>query len=171
MSADVALADLQNHWNALHQYVLRRVSDPTLAADIAQEAYLRLASLPANTVLLNARAYLFATAANLVTDHLRFAAVRGESVPADGLAEALADPEPQAELRLLSREALAVLQRAVATLPPRSREVFELHKFEQLSYLEIADRLGIARNTVMVHMTRALAHCRDAMRAYHASSE
>lgn len=171
MPADAALADLQIHWRALHQYVLRRVNDPTLAADIAQEAYLRLASLPGNAVLLNARAYLFATATNLVTDHLRAVAVRGESISSDYIIEALADPEPQAELRLLSREALSVLQRAVAMLPPRTREVFELHKFEHLPYLEIADRLGISRNTVMVHMTRALAHCRDAMRAYHASAD
>jgi RNA polymerase sigma-70 factor (ECF subfamily) len=170
MTADAALADLQVHWSALHQYVLRRVNDPTLAADIAQETYLRLASLPANTMLLNARAYLFTTAANLVTDHLRSTAVRGHSVPADGL-ETLADPEPQAEVKLLSREALGVLQDAVAGLAPRTRQVFELHKFDQLSYVEIGQQLGISRNTVMVHMTRALAHCRDAVRLYHASAE
>lgn len=171
MTASSAQAELQVHWSALLHYVLRRVCDPALAADIAQEAYLRLASLPANTVLLNPRAYLFATAANLATDHLRSAAVRIESVSVDGIVDDLVDPEPAVERKLLSREALAVLHGAVETLPPRTREVFELHKFEHYSYLEIAGQLGIARNTVMVHMTRALAHCRDAMRAYHASAE
>jgi RNA polymerase sigma-70 factor (ECF subfamily) len=171
MNADAALADLQVHWSELRHYILRRVNDPALAQDIAQEAYLRLASLPENTVLLNPRAYLFATAANLVTDHARATAARGGTVPSETIAEALADPEPPVDRRLLSREALAVLQHAVATLPPRTRQVFELHKFEHFSYAEIADQLGIARNTVMVHMTRALGHCRDAMRLYQASAE
>lgn len=171
MTADAAHAELHSHWCALHNFVLRRVANAALAADIAQEAYLRLASLPANTVLLNPRAYLFATAANLITDHQRSAAVRGENIPAEHLAEALPDPEPQADRQLLSREALGVLQAAVAALPPRTREVFELHKYEHLSYVEIAEQLGIARNTVMVHMTRALAQCRDAMRAYNAAAE
>ena len=53
------------------------------------------------------------------------------------------------------------LERAIDDLPRRQREVILLHKFEGLSYSAIAERLGISKNTVMVHMMRALAHCRD----------
>lgn len=45
---------------------------------------------------------------------------------------------------------------AVAGLSPRTREVFLLHRVEELRYREIAQRLDITVATVEYHMTRAL---------------
>jgi len=59
-----------------------------------------------------------------------------------------------------------VLAAAVEALPPRTREVFRLHKYEGLSYSDIAEQLGIAKNTVMVHMVKALGLCREAMKKH-----
>jgi RNA polymerase sigma factor (sigma-70 family) len=171
MSVDARREQLEAHWDALHAYIARRVGDAALAADIAQDAYLRLLSLPDNTVILNPKSYLFAIASNLIIDHARGSAARHEVPTPTDMAETVVDPTPRAEARMLSGEALDILRHAVETLPPRTREVFELQRFEQLSYIEIAEHLGIARNTVMVHMARALAHCRDAIRAYHESGE
>ena len=61
------------------------------------------------------------------------------------------------EVCLVHREELARVRRAVDELPPRCREVFLLHKVAGLSYKEIALQLGISKNTVMVHMVKALA--------------
>lgn len=41
-----------------------------------------------------------------------------------------------------------------------------MHKFDELSYSEIAAQLGIAKNTVVVHMVRALAHCKKRLDQY-----
>jgi len=49
----------------------------------------------------------------------------------------------------------------VAQLPPRTRQVFLLVKVEGLTYAETAERLGIARNTVMVHIVNAMAKLDD----------
>lgn len=73
------------------------------------------------------------------------------------------DPRPSAERRALSREEWQILTSAVDGLPPRARQVFLLHKVDELSHAEIAARLGISKNTVIVHMGRALAHCRRVM--------
>ncbi|HET8728198.1 MAG TPA: RNA polymerase sigma factor, partial [Alphaproteobacteria bacterium] len=104
--------------------------------------------------------YLFRTARNLVTDHYRAARRAYSAATPDSEWQALPDPQPSAEAVILSREMLDVVRQAIADLPPRGREVFLLHKFEGLSYAEIAARLGIAKNTVVVHMVRSLAHCK-----------
>lgn len=161
---------LEVHWDAVAAYLTRRLRDPVAAADLTQETYLRVAALPANTVLLNPRAYLFTTARHLLVDHWRSARQRHEAADIAQI-EQTADPAPAPDRVLLSREELDILAQAVDALPPRTRQVFRLHKYEQLSYVEIGERLGMARNTVMVHMTRALARLRDRLAHYRRSAD
>jgi len=52
------------------------------------------------------------------------------------------------------------LRGAIRALPPRSRTVLVLHKYEGLSSAEVAAKLGISRNTVMAHMFTALKRLR-----------
>lgn len=75
--------------------------------------------------------------------------------------DSIADPGPQVEHTLIRLEEQAAIQLAIRDLPPRAREVLLLPKYENLSYAQIAERLGIARNTVMVHMVRALGLLRQ----------
>lgn len=155
----------------LCQFLRRRVASPEVAADLAQEAFFRLLrsdQMPEATgnVPRDARAYLFSIAANLAIDHRRqMRRQQTDPVEIEAIA-AFPDPRPSAERASLSREELRVLAAAVASLPPRGREVFRLHKIEGLSYAEIAARLGIAKNTVIVHMVRSLAHCRRVLAAH-----
>lgn len=44
-------------------------------------------------------------------------------------------------------------------LAPKVREAFVLSHFEELSYPEIAERLGVSRRTVSNYLTRAMEHC------------
>jgi RNA polymerase sigma-70 factor, ECF subfamily len=45
---------------------------------------------------------------------------------------------------------------ALSTLPPQCRQVFELSRFEELKYREIAEHLGISIKTVETQMGKAL---------------
>lgn len=47
-------------------------------------------------------------------------------------------------------------QCAFDALPPRTRQVFLLHRMDDLSYAEIAERLGISIEAVQEEMTNAL---------------
>mgnify|MGYP003633587666 CR=1 FL=1 len=162
----VAANGMEIYWNELTAYLARSLQDSVAAADLAQETYLRAAALPANTVLINPRAWLYATARNLLIDHIRRSRVRlAVGGPAEEATDR-ADDQPHPEAVLLAREELAVLIRALETLPPRTHEVFRLHKFEGMSYAEISNALGIAKNTVMVHMVKALGICRKAVQAH-----
>jgi RNA polymerase sigma-70 factor (ECF subfamily) len=48
------------------------------------------------------------------------------------------------------------IEEALGKLPPRCREVFELSRFEEKKYNEIAQTLNISVKTVEVQMSKAL---------------
>ena len=144
----------------VQRYLTRQVKCGFTAADLTQEVFLRLVRSGNSMELSNPRAYIYRIASNILTDHIRGAA-RKHSASHEPISDTVAEEAPGPEDRLLSRDELMRLERAIADLPQRQREVMTLHKFDGLSYRDIADRLGISKNTVMVHMMRALAHCRD----------
>ncbi len=148
------------HGEELRRYLTRRLNCAQTAADLTQEVFVRLLrSEPPGTVE-NPRAYLYRIASNLLADHFRGMKRRADLADTS-LWDAIPDEAPSPEWALLTRDELRRLERAIEELPPRQRDVMLLHKFDGLSYGAIAERLGISKNTVMVHMMRALAHCRD----------
>ena len=59
------------------------------------------------------------------------------------------------------REAQALLDKAIDTLSPQRKKVFELSRREGLKIQEIADTLDLSFNTVNHHLTAALAQIRE----------
>ena len=53
------------------------------------------------------------------------------------------------------------VDRAIDQLPPKCREIFVLSRYEQLTYKEIADKLGLSVKTVEAQMGIALKRLRD----------
>jgi RNA polymerase sigma-70 factor (ECF subfamily) len=60
---------------------------------------------------------------------------------------------PEDELDMQQR--VQNLADALAALPPRCREVFLLHRMENLTYSQIATHCGISVSTVEKHIARA----------------
>jgi RNA polymerase sigma-70 factor (ECF subfamily) len=55
---------------------------------------------------------------------------------------------------------------AINELPGQCKTVFCMSRFEDLSYTEIANKLGISINTVKTQMTRALQKLRESLKDY-----
>lgn len=138
----------------LQRFLIARGLSASAAADIVQEAFLRLLRAPREEVR-DLRSYLFRTTDNLAIDEARRRR-RNILATAVELDEAIADPSPLPDAVLISHQEFRALHAALAALPPRPREVLILHKFEGMSYADIAERLGISKNTVMAHMLRAM---------------
>ncbi|HVI88409.1 MAG TPA: RNA polymerase sigma factor [Dongiaceae bacterium] len=178
------LAAFAEHQQGLMRFLWRRLGNHALAQDLVQETWLRAATVPvppadpafiaprpedpdppdrerAGGTIADPRRYLYRIAANLAVDHQRHANRRIEVATEPVYLATIADLAPSPESVALHRHELRNLLQAIDRLPPRCREVFLLTKLQGLSYAEVAARLGISKNTVMVHMTNALAQLTD----------
>lgn len=145
----------------LKAFLTRKFGCPDLAADVAQETWLRAQQVKELTAVNNPRAYLFKMAANLAFDSLRSDKVRTRLTSAESIPDGASSGLPLPDQIVDYQQRLEILRQAVDELPPRCREVFSLHKFKGLSHAEIAARLGISKNMVEKHIIRGLTHCRD----------
>jgi RNA polymerase sigma-70 factor (ECF subfamily) len=68
--------------------------------------------------------------------------------------------------KLMENELELMAQKAIEQLPPQCRKVFQLSRFEKLSYAEIAEQLNISVKTVENHMVKALRTLREKLKDY-----
>jgi RNA polymerase sigma-70 factor (ECF subfamily) len=144
---------------------LRIVRRHDVADDVAQEAFMR-AHQALSTFDLDRPfgPWICRIAANLAINHVRSPEARETALP-EGHAETPAPGRGALDL-VLEREARETLERALLSLPAEQRAVFALRTFEELSYREIADALGISIGTVMSRLSRARERLRVALTPY-----
>lgn len=144
---------------------LRIVRRHEVADDVAQEAFMR-AHQALSTFDLDRPfgPWICRIASNLAINHVRSPQAREAPLP-EGHAETPAPGRGALDL-VLEREAREVLERALLGLPAEQRAVFALRTFEELSYREISEALGISIGTVMSRLSRARERLREALAPY-----
>ena len=108
------------------------------------------------------RPYLFVAARNRALKYLRHRRVVAAWIERASQEQAFLADSPEDEC--LRRELDAAVQRAIADLPRRCREVFVLRRRDTLSYQEIAARLGVSLGTVKSQMWRATVRLKERLR-------
>ncbi|MEG4074066.1 sigma-70 family RNA polymerase sigma factor [Microcoleus sp. Pol14C2] len=79
--------------------------------------------------------------------------------------------EDTPEIALETGEKRIVIRRAIDNLPPRLRETFILHFYQELSYPEIAQRQEISYQNVCKRISQARAILREELRGYFIEEE
>jgi RNA polymerase sigma-70 factor (ECF subfamily) len=159
---------LERYHRELLNFLTRQVKDRHVAADLAQESYVRvLNAQSAGQPVGDPRALLYQVARNLMVDQHRRAEVRRH----EDLDDFSEDQQPLAPAHLQPDNALASQQvirahvSAIEGLPPRCREAFVLHVFDDLPHAEVARRMGISISMVEKHVVRGMLACRQCERA------
>jgi RNA polymerase sigma factor (sigma-70 family) len=143
----------------LFGFLSARLRNDADAADLAQEAYVRLLRYQAGRSSEDLRRMLFRIAANLLTSHWRRRRAQGtdNQLPVHDLDIESGEPGP--ERQLTGEQQLNRLESILLGMPKKRRTVFLLSRIEGLSNSEIAERCGISIKTVEKHIATALEEC------------
>jgi RNA polymerase sigma factor (sigma-70 family) len=144
------------HEHLLVRYLLRVWPNRDEVPDLRQEIYVRVFEFAQHTRPALPKAYLFATARNLMTDRLRrgrivFIGARGDLDELNVLVDELSPERCVTNIEELQR-----LAKAFDVLPTQCRTVMWLRKVEQLSQKEVAARLGVHEKAVEKQVSRGM---------------
>ncbi|WP_449046550.1 RNA polymerase sigma-70 factor [Parapedobacter sp.] len=143
----------KHHFKALHAYAYTVLRDELMAEEIVQTVFLKLwENRERMAIHTSLRAYLYKSVYHESLNYLKHKKVQRKY-----MAEAMAEQQQrQADEVVADSELRRHLHAALLRLPEKCRTVFQLSRFEELRYHEIAERLGISVKTVEAHMGKAL---------------
>jgi RNA polymerase sigma-70 factor (ECF subfamily) len=138
----------------LVRYLTRRLGDRDWAEEVAQETFVRALRQES---IVNERSWLFAVANNLVRDEARRVGRQRkhlELMAAEAREQEQEAVEEPKEITLQMAQETSDARRALEALADRDRQAL-LMKEEGLDYGEIAEVLGIEKNSVGTTLSRA----------------
>jgi RNA polymerase sigma-70 factor (ECF subfamily) len=133
------------------------------AGDAVQEAFAKMAAVlgASGSNPASPEAYVTTVATNVLRDQARTAAreaLRDRELAFDAPAET---PDPHDLME--SREALRAIERKLASMNARRARIFALHRFEHMTYAQIAGEVGMSEKGVKKQIAKALVELRDAV--------
>lgn len=156
-------------YSPLHAYACSVLKDESLAAEAVQTVFTRLWEKREQLrVQASVKAYLYGSVYHECISWMRRERTRREYRSGvlrrlGGQADrSLENASDKAEVRELEQQ----FQRALDELPEQCKAIFQLSRFSELKYREIAEQLGISVKTVETQMTKALKLLRRKLADY-----
>lgn len=151
---------------ALRAFFAKRVRPGQDVDDLVQDVFSRLAARNGDGEIENPDAYIFQIASNLLRDEARRASTRRVATESIRYLDE-GDFEARSPERVLQgKERVQALELALKELPERTRVIFVLSRFEELSYGEIGKRLSISKSLVEKCMMDAMRHLHHRLRKH-----
>lgn len=166
MALPSSLLDVyEQHLSALKRYVMRIIHTENDVEDVVQEAFIRAYKTEADTDIQLPKSYLFRVAKHVALNQVRQKVNRPTDFLEDSDLSSVLVEESTPEDEVLAKERLDIHCKAVATLPPRRRQVYLMRKVYGMSHRSIADSLGITVSTVEAHLVKAFKECHAHIKA------
>jgi len=161
---------VETHRQQIFRFLLASTRDIDLAETLTQECFLKAhrnwSHFRGDSTAMT---WLMRIAINLQKDHWRnrrmqfWRQTRTNAVDVDEASDWLPSGERSAEQKLLAREQVGRVWKAVEGLSERQRTVFLLRYVEEQELSEIAAATGLSEGTVKAHLSRALGKVRAEM--------
>lgn len=150
----------KTHFKNLHGYATTLLKDADDAEEMVQQVFVRLWEKRDNLDIRDsATAYLYRSVYHECLNFLKHQKVKtayqtfAQHRPANG--------EMPASAKIQLGELEWHINQALEALPEQCRIIFQMSRFEELKYREIADRLGLSVKTIENQMGKALRIMRE----------
>jgi len=145
----------QEQHGRLYAFVVAKTGDRWLAEEVVQRSFIRWweMSLKDRQGKLDAKKALFMIAKGIIIDERR------RHLAAQKIMEGysgLQNTDSSNGQQLDIKDIEVLITEAISRLPEKRRKIFEMSRFEELSYQEIAGLLGISVSTVEGQMVKAI---------------
>ena len=153
--SEPAFRQLYLEWQPqLASFIFSITKSRELSAEIVQDVFLKIwMSREALNGIENFKAYLFVVSKNQAINAFR--KTMREIRQLEELEKTIQYPEnavidEEHELRL------SLIDESINRLSPRQKEIYLLHRHEGYTYQQIADKLGIGKESVKTHLSQAV---------------
>ncbi len=152
-----------DHYKRVYAFLFKLCRDPVAAEDLTQETfYQAYKSLSRYNGQCEMFTWLAAIAKNMFFKYLR--RVKAESMVIDLYVSDLAAPiSEEPGYRLMRELEVSRVRRAIAGIPKKYSEVLILRIYGELSYEEIAKKLGISVSSAKVIFFRAKNYIKEVL--------
>lgn len=145
-------------------YAFRYIKSLQVREDLVQDVFLKLwRDRKSIRITSSIRTYLLVATRNHCLNYIRRKEL--EQSYEQSIINEFAEDSSSEELYSLV-ELQGMIDKAIANLPEKYRIVFEMNRFRNLTYREIAEIQGISVKTVEAHMSKALAILRVELKDY-----
>ena len=154
-----------DHYTGLHRYAFTIVNDRVIAEEMVQQVFFKILERTAPIVIhTSLKAYLYRSVNNECLNYIKHKKVKlgYENNSIQSIKQSTETPVANLQMKELE----AHLRQAINRLPEQCRTIFQLSRFEELKYSEIAAQLGLSVKTVETQMSRALKKLRVELADY-----
>lgn len=145
----------KSHFKSLHSYAYTIVKDDALAEEMVQNVFCKIWERKGQLAIeTSLTAYLYRAVYNESLNYIKHQKVK-MAYQAHATYQ-MSHQTDSASKKILLGDLEQQLRKAMSELPEQCRTIFQMSRFEELKYQEIADRLGISPKTVENQMGKAL---------------
>ncbi|MEE1944198.1 RNA polymerase sigma-70 factor [Pedobacter sp. KR3-3] len=147
------------YFDVLYLHARKRLGDNEEAQDLLQDLFAALWNKRAELQLKsNLKAYLYVAVRNKVLDVISHKQVADKYI--NSLQRFIDEGYAGADHLIRERQLKELIEKGIAGLSPRMREIFELSRNHCLTYRQIAEQLGISEQNVKTQIKLALKKLR-----------
>lgn len=141
------------YYHPLCRYLRLFTDDYAMIEDVIQSIYIKLWEDREKVSLTNIKTYLFVSSKNRMLN-----AIRNQQRRRDLLHDYFINEleKEQAEEIVNIEEFISLVEKSIDQLPPKTRKIFYLSRYNKMAYKDIASQEEISIKTVENHISKAL---------------
>ncbi|WP_316814488.1 RNA polymerase sigma factor [Pedobacter nyackensis] len=158
---DTAFKEIYTRYNKLlYIFAAKKLEEENEAMDVVQDVFVWMLNNRDKILLKTSlSSYLYKSVLNKVFDIFRHQkTIRKYIDKGDYFIDVDSN---ETDYLIRERDIKNMIDREIATMPSRMREVYELKHKQRLDTTQIAEQLNISEHTVNVHLQRSLKHLKN----------